>query len=228
MSDRFTDRLSEYLDGELSPADARLVERHLESCPPCASALDELKAVVARAAALEERAPADDLWPGIAERIAEAEPPAVVPIRKRRIALSIPQLAAAGVALAALSGAAAWLASGTASGRTGGPVADVGSAGAGTTGAALVSAGAEPTAAERYAHAIQQLEAALFDTASPLSPATAAKIRRSLVTIDRAIEDARQALEEAPGDPYVRQHLAATMRQKADFLRQTVRQVTQG
>lgn len=48
MSDGWTERLSEYLDGELDPADREALERHLAQCADCRRALAELRAVVAR------------------------------------------------------------------------------------------------------------------------------------------------------------------------------------
>ena len=78
---------------------------------------------------------------------------------------------------------------------------------------------AEATA-EEYADLIAELERVLFDSERPLPPQTVARIRRALVTIDRAIEDARAALREVPDDPYLQQHMTGTMRRKSEFLAQ--------
>jgi len=40
-------RLSEYIDGDLSPAGARELEHHLRSCPKCREVLLDLRALVA-------------------------------------------------------------------------------------------------------------------------------------------------------------------------------------
>src|SRR2546423_14692201 len=69
MNDRWTDRLSEYLDGELGAADVAALEAHLPACADCRAALGELRRVVARAQALEDRPPATDLWPEIARHL---------------------------------------------------------------------------------------------------------------------------------------------------------------
>src|SRR5690242_6390457 len=69
MKDQWTDRLSEYLDGDLTPAERTTLEAHLAACGTCRTTLDELRRVVARAQALDDRPPAADLWPGIAEHI---------------------------------------------------------------------------------------------------------------------------------------------------------------
>ena len=60
----------------------------------------------------------------------------------------------------------------------------------------------------------------LFDSERPLPQQTVARIRRALVTIDRAIEDARAALREVPDDPYLQQHMTGTMQRKSEFLAQ--------
>src|SRR5216683_945356 len=69
MNDRWTDRLSEYVDGELGVADAAALEAHLPSCGDCRATLEELRRVVTRAGKLDDRPPAADLWPEVATRL---------------------------------------------------------------------------------------------------------------------------------------------------------------
>ena len=52
MHEEWTDKLSDYLDGELSEAESRAVESHLRECAHCAGVLNDLKRVVARAQAI--------------------------------------------------------------------------------------------------------------------------------------------------------------------------------
>ncbi|HEV8354433.1 MAG TPA: zf-HC2 domain-containing protein, partial [bacterium] len=47
----WTDRLSDYLDGELPDDERYAIESHLAGCAPCAAVLADLKRVVARAQA---------------------------------------------------------------------------------------------------------------------------------------------------------------------------------
>lgn len=235
-ADRWTDRLSDYVDGELSAADAEALERHLATCEACARTLEELRAVVARAADLRPTPPPRDLWPEIASRIARlgvggTEPPVSLPeVRRRRegrvrarYALSLPQLAAAAVALMLLSGGGVWLATSGVPGG-GGPAAAGGDSGP-RTGAMLASdagaSGARSSTLARYQAAIGELERSIFEDGERLDTTTVRRIRESLRTIDRAIDDARRALREDPADPYVNQHLAETMRRKVEFLQQT-------
>jgi len=80
MNDPWKDRLSEHLDGEFSPGDARALEAHLGTCASCRAALDDLRRIVRTARELPARAPERDLWPAIEARLS----PAAVPSRARR------------------------------------------------------------------------------------------------------------------------------------------------
>src|SRR5690242_18238701 len=103
MTDRWMDRLSEYLDGTLAPAERQGLEAHLAECAACTATLAELRRVVARAGALDDRPPAADLWPRIAARLGGRG--ALLPFARRsarRVSFTVPQLAAAGIALVAL------------------------------------------------------------------------------------------------------------------------------
>jgi anti-sigma factor RsiW len=228
MTDRFRDRLSEYRDGELEPAEEALIERHLVECAECSQTLADIEAVAGKAATLSDRVPERDLWRGIETRIeARIGAPVTEPDRgvlrlARRVTLTIPQLAAAAVALATLSTAGAWFAFG---GANGSPIAGTRSDAGALDGSALVSTAAEDDGqfGDRYGSVISELEAALFDSPNPLPADTEASLRRALLKIDRAIEDARKALEALPGDSYLEGHVENTMRRKTDFLRRAVR-----
>ncbi|HET7791039.1 MAG TPA: zf-HC2 domain-containing protein [Gemmatimonadales bacterium] len=217
MTDHITERLSEYLDGTLSTAERSGVEAHLAACGECRGVLAELEQVVARARALPDRPPATDLWPGIAARIGAAAAPAGVSAlaarRARRSSVSVPQLAAAGIALMLVGAGAVALAlrsAGTDRGR--------------------VAARGEPALNQRwvtnvtpkYDSAVAQLQAALVEgqRTGQLDSATVRVVERSLATIDAAIVEARRALAADPGNTYLNHHLADTMRRKLDLLRQ--------
>src|SRR5918995_1673144 len=112
MIDQWTDRLSEYIDGELTPGERAQLEAHLPACRECRETLDELRAVVTRAANLPARPPAADLWPGIAPRLSGGRADAVLPFHARatrRFTFTLPQLVAAGLALMVMSGGGVWV-----------------------------------------------------------------------------------------------------------------------
>ncbi len=108
MTDQWTDRLSEYLDGELTSPERTTLEAHLASCDACRTTVEELRRVVTNARALDDRPPAVDLWPTVAARIGVSSRLKARPV-VRRLSFTVPQLAAASVVLALLSGSAAWL-----------------------------------------------------------------------------------------------------------------------
>lgn len=216
MSDHWTDRLSEYLDGELRSAERIALEAHLSGCQECQVTLAELRRVVARAQALEDEPPARDLWPAIGRQIGR-RPDSVVDLSahraRRRFAFTVPQLAAAALVLTLGSAA----------------VVRVMIAPPSQTQPAL--APAVPTVppatsvsvargTQSYDAAIAELETVLAQYRSQLDTSTIRVLEKSLATIDRAIAEARAALEADPANAYLNQHLARTMRRKLELLRQ--------
>jgi len=206
MTDRWTDRLSEYIDDELAAQDRATLERHLASCVECGRTLEGLRRVVSRTSELNERSPGTDLWPGIARRITVAAQ------QRRRMTFSVPQLLAASIALAICSGGLVWLSAH----RANHPAATS----AGVPGASAVAAGW--TSDPRYDAAIAELRAALNDgrASGRLDSTTVRVVERNLTVIDTAIAQARRALVADPGSAYLSHHLADTMRRKLDLLRQ--------
>lgn len=217
MSDQWTDRLSEYLDGELGAADAAALGAHLASCALCRATLGELRGVVSRARGLGDRAPARDLWPGIATRIGVAAGAGPVSglaawRARRRFSFTLPELAAASIALALLAGAGAWLLvrPGARAPATTAPSA---------TPPTLVSA-AGSAGDRRYATEVADLERAVERGRGRLDTTTVRVIEKNLRIIDRAIRDAQSALAADPANAYLNLHLAQEMRRKLELLRQ--------
>jgi anti-sigma factor RsiW len=216
MTDQWTDRLSDYLDGELAPAEAAAIEQHLAGCAACASTLAELRAVTARAAALAPRVPAMDLWAGIEARLAPITP-AVRPIRPRlmrRVSFTMPQLVAAGLALMVMSGGGVWVL------QHGGRATELPpvSATSSVDPAVIPAAVADP----RYDDAIADLEQALAAGSGQLDPATIRIIEANLQAIDQAIDQSRRALAADPGNVYLHSHLAEARQRKLALLRRGV------
>src|SRR5688572_6920502 len=108
--DELTDRLSDYIDDELSPADRARVDEHLAGCAGCRAVLEDLRTVIGVANRLPGRLPDRELWPGVATRI-ERRPP-------RRFSFTAPQLIAAGIALMLMSGALVYMARSSGDART--------------------------------------------------------------------------------------------------------------
>lgn len=223
IQDPWTDRLSEYVDGELPEWERHALESHLESCTDCSVIVSDLRRVVRRARTLKNPPPATDLWPGIAARIGAGAAKAhdVVDLSaqrrvRRRWAFSLPQLAAAGIALMTVSGGTVWFLSGSA--RQSVVLAPARSAPSAS--APAVSVSMRPSASQSYAVAVADLERVLAEGRGKLDTTTVKIIEKNLAAIDRAIAEAQRALDADSGNLYLNTHLAETMRRKLDLLRQ--------
>jgi hypothetical protein len=58
-----SERLSDYLDGMLRPADVAEIEAHVAECVECGAVVDELRVIIARARHCSSTTPPADLWP---------------------------------------------------------------------------------------------------------------------------------------------------------------------
>jgi len=218
MTDQWMNRLSDYLDGGLAADDQAALEAHLAGCAACRATLEELTRVVARAQALEDRPPVNDLWSGIAERIGVTSRQAVVSLadrreqrERRRMVFSIPQAIAAGVALMIVSAGAAWFVSRPATTTAGG--------GTVVTTAERSDGPNVRNATVNYDLAVADLERTLEAGRDRLDTTTVRVLEENLALIDRAIAQARAALTADPANAYLNHHLADTMRRKLQLLR---------
>lgn len=233
----WTDRLSDYLEGDLSRADHEAVATHVGECGACRRVLEELREVREQAGRLGPIQPPRDLWSGIAATIGAPVPQAdtdgakvialprsagvpAVDIRHddRRFHLSSRQLAAASVALIAVSSMVTWLvgpgtgtraaAVETASGPVVAPVSMA------ATGVPLEAGLAEELAA---------LEAALNEAEAALDPNTVRVLERNLAVIEQAIDDSARALAQDPGNEFLAAHLERVYERKLAYLRDAAR-----
>lgn len=219
MNDQWIDRLSEYLDGELDASQRVALETHLAGCETCARTLAELRRVVGRAQALDDRPPANDLWPGIAARIGVSTDDLSRRRARRRVSFTIPQLIAASLLLIAASAGVVRLVL-----HRGGEKEPV----AGTPAPRVQSVNWSTRADTSADHAVAELRQALAQgqRSGRLNPVTVRKIEHSLAVIDTAIVEARRALVLDPNSTYLNHHLADTMRLKLQFLREANRIAT--
>jgi anti-sigma factor RsiW len=226
-----TEQLSEYIDDELTPAARAAVDAHLSECAECAALVADLRAVVSAARSVGEEPPTWDLWPGIARRLTpRSRGPQVVAIesrRARRFSFSIPQLAAASIAVALLSAGAVWFAIRDGAG-TMGPTASAPDSGEPIAGGieepatgVTVADGPASIGTAEYEAAVADLERLLDEAA--LDPQLRREIDENLAVIDQAIRQTREALEADPDDVYLNTHLASTMQRKIDVLQGAAR-----
>lgn len=210
MDTNGTEKLSAYLDGELSADEAAAVEARLARDPELRRLLEELRAVKTAAAAQPDvRAP--DLWEGIRHRIGSGRPTPATAAgesdvgRRRRLMVTLPQLAAAAGIVLLL---------GVSLGRLTGPAATAD----GERVALELPATGETTTVANYASFVEDLEARLEAGRDVLEPGTARVLEESLAKIDVAIAQARTALENDPNNVYLNQHLASARSRKLRLL----------
>jgi anti-sigma factor RsiW len=197
--DAWSDRLSEYVDGELDARDREALDAHLMACERCRADLARLRAIVATAQALPDRPPAADLWPGVEAGIRRSRR------EGRRFSFTLPQLVAAGLALMLLSGGMVWLA------RIGGARTELPPAAARVVPANFADAA--------YDEAIGDLERTLQAGRARLDPRTARILDANLRSIDEAVAQCRQALEADPANGFLNTYLAQARSRKLELLR---------
>lgn len=228
MNTELMDRLSEYVDGTLAPAEKARVEAWLAGDPAARRAAAELAEVKRRAAALPLRPVPESVWLGVRAGIRSggtgAQPRHAASAR-RRISFSLPQLAAAAVVLLAVGVGGGWMLLRPAPGGTqpiaaaSNPTGEPATSGSGPT---LITAGvATPKADRSYDRAINDLQRVVTAQERQLSPATVKVIQANLARIDSALTQAQQALLNDPGNPYLNDHVAEMRQRKLKLLRQT-------
>ena len=199
MNDQWTNRLSEYIDGELDNEERVALEAHLAICGSCY-------------ATLADSEPATDLWPDIRARLTPGRRPGEA--LRRRVSFSIPQLLAASIALVLLSAGGVWVGLRSTAPRVA-AIPSMASPPPEYQNASVWTGRARTTTDA----AVSELEEALARNQGQLDTATVRVLRQNLAVIDRAIAQAQRALKRDPGSSYLNLHLANTMRQKIELLR---------
>ena len=221
MEDLWTDRLSEYVDDELTPTERAALDAHLASCRECTATVAELRAVVERARRLPGRPPATDLWPGIEPRLDQSPQlrvwsgragSATARSAKAKFSFTLPQLVAAGLALMVMSGGAVWVLQHGGRATSMPPVA---------ASDPLATAGVVPVGMSdpRYDEAIADLQQALEAGRTHLDARTIATIEANLKAIDAAIDESRRALAQDPENVFLNNHLGDARQRKLALLR---------
>ncbi len=210
--DRYSEWISEAVDGTLDQAAQAELDMHCRGCADCRELLSDLLDIRAAAATLDRITPSPAVWTAISAKIdSPRSPHGVSSLGRAGRAPSWGQLAAA-AALVTVLGAAAWfgLSLRPSNGGTE-PVAE------------LARAASELQLAEQhYLNAIASLEQLTVRKDSTLDPATAADIAQSLSSIDRAIADSRAALKTDPNSFVAQTSLLEALRMKVALLQETV------
>lgn len=215
MSDLWSERLSEYLDGDLSESEVREISLHLRDCPPCAHEIEGLRRVRARLAELPLSEPSERVWRSIRGGL---EGGRVAPARRWGW-----PLAWASAAVAVSAGVvvlwAPWRGQRLGSDPSVPHEALSGgrSIAAPVPGVESLPGAATHDGARAYGEAAVAWRAAL--SKERLGAEMGGLLGRNLGSYDRAIEETREAIERDPGDPLLRTHLARMLRSQVRFLK---------
>ena len=219
--------LDDYITGDLAEDARVLVDDHIAACAICASEVESLKRILARAAELPKSIdPPAEAWSNIRSTI-ERDKQAVTDHRTSsagRIWSRPYVLAAAAALLVVLSsgGTALYMSARTSDGAASRSAAN------NPTGAATPASLAAFTIEENnYLRNVAVLQDLLDQQESLLAPETVAQLKASLRTIDEAILEARNALARDPANKMLIEMLSGTYRQKVDLLRRTT-EMTRG
>jgi predicted anti-sigma-YlaC factor YlaD len=200
-------RLSDYLDGALDEQTRHEVQRHIESCPECHRALEELRIVRDRlriVARTEVPAAAELMWPPLRRRMQ------LLQARRRRARRTIGVLLAAGILLMAAGLPIAWW------------------RGLQSTPENPRSAAASGLEERSTLDAVDELRRAVDAGKAALDPATAARLERSLATVDSAIADTRTALTNDPSNAFLVRYLSQLRAHQVSALRDAAAYVRRG
>ena len=204
MTDHVLDWLDDFVDGELDDASARRVQAHLGVCAECAAAEQRLRALLAAAGALPAIEPPADVWQNVQARTTGARPSRRAVLWSYRY-----QLAAAAVVLMLLSSALTMAVL-----RRSTPAAPEPNS--------VATLVAVANAEQDYARVARDLESALNRRTS-LDSATIRIVRENLLVMDRAIAEARKALEKSPNNAELTRLVSTTYRRKINLLERTLR-----
>lgn len=220
-----TERMHDLVDGLVPEAERTALDDHLRSCAACRDELTRLQELVGGLGELpsEATAPAG-LWEGIEARIEGMAPGTAASgatvlsfpsakVARRRVSLTVGQLAAAAAVVAVISAGVVWAA--LAGRGAPSPVLAGTEATAGAT-ARMVASGSG------YAEALGRLEAVVERERAGLAPETLATLERSLATVDSAIAEVEEALRNDPNSELLARLLANHQGAKLRVLRNAV------
>jgi hypothetical protein len=200
------ERLGDYVDGTLPPAEVGRVEAHLAGCAPCRAVAADFRAIRSAARALDAFVPPPRVWQHVA---AATRPAGRWPSFGSFLFTWRP---AAATAMAMVLAAGLWW--------IGNRLATVVPP---PSLSAADFAGSAPLAAEvHYVSAIARLEALTGSERAALDPAMVDVLDTGMTVIDAAIDQSRAALETAPDSDVAQESLFQALRSKMALLQDTL------
>ena len=205
-------RVDEFLDDRLNPADLTAVRTHLAECGACREEIEAVRDLRDRASHLPRSIePPHDLWPQIAGRMSQEK---IVRNRFGRQFL----LAAAAVVLLVGSVVTAYLV-----GRNQASLIVSTPPAVETGPSQILLASFQELGVHDYAVTRNELLEALETRRGDLSPETLEMLKTNLEIIDEAMGNIAEALGENPDNEFLMKQLAAAYRRQINLLERAVR-----
>ena len=224
---RYLNAMGELVDGTLGPLRRAELDLHLERCESCKALRDDLQRIALAARALPPLDPPDAVWLRVAGRLHQegrlTSPPA--PLVRPRSDMML-ALAAALVLAVASSLFVLLPRDRQAPSDAAVPAADDHAAGTASAGAAAASAddpvqGVDSELAASEQHFTRALEQAT-KVPGAVDPRTVAVLQKNLLVVNQALEESRAALKTDPQSMHARQSFYDVLRQKIQFLQDTI------
>ena len=206
ICDVHDERLGDYVDGMLPPAEVVRMEAHLAGCSRCRALAADFRAIRSTAQSLEALVPPPRVWQHVAAATRATSPwPSF-----GRLLFAWQPVAATAMAMV-LSVGLGWIGSRLATVTPAQP------------GSATNVAWSAPLAAEvHYASAIARLEALTGTERAALDPAMIDVLDTGMTVVDAAIDQSRAALESQPDSEVARESLFQALRTKVALLQDTL------
>ena len=226
--ERYLNAIHELIDGTLGPIRRAELELHLESCDECRALVGDLREIARATESLEDIVPPPQVWSHIAARLQQegrVQPVSTrAPWQRNRtvLALAATLVLAVGASLFVLwpRPAPTPAAPGAATAATPSPTAG-GNEAAGNADPVdpVQSFDAELAKTDAQLTRVYEQATKLDDS---LDPETKADIQKSLLVMNEAAKDIRSRLKTDPQDAIAQQSLYETLKQKIQFLQNTI------
>ena len=223
--ERYLNAINELVDGTLGPLRRAELDLHLETCDGCRALLADLQRIADTAGSLDQLEPSPRVWTGIADQLAKEGRVAGAPARGSYRNYTVLALAAALVI--AIGASLLMLAS-----------RDRGTPATTTTAQQTAPADQHPPAdgnvdpddpvqgmtselaltEQHFRNAIEQFS----KTADGVDPQTKARIQENLLDINQAIAETQAVIQKDPQSVQARQSLYQMLKQKIQFLQDTL------
>jgi anti-sigma factor RsiW len=212
--DEYLNAIGELVDGTLGPIRRAELELHLESCDQCRALADDVLEIARTSRALDATDPPEHVWNGIAGRLqaeGRVQPPSWRVSRGHTVlALAAALVLAAGTTIFLMV---------RDSGQEPPPAVAIQLPETSVFDDPVQSVASELALTERhFQNAIEQ--ATRSDAL--VSPDTAAVLQKNLLVVNQAIAESRAALEANPDSTPARQSLYDALKQKIQFLQDTI------